>query len=113
MVLNPMHPREVVRYAVACLEKQAVDLSLALSLFQIPGEAFAGGSTVAKALSDRARMMATGEEPPPIISEEDARLIAEVEEELKAEYPWYGDEQRLDRIWKGYGNTGTVRHMLH
>jgi hypothetical protein len=100
---------KVFVYAVACLEREAVELNRQQQLFLTPVEAFGGRDEIRKHLQQTVQGL-LGAEQGAIVDPRERQAVAEIERELTELYPWYADPERLNQVWRTYGKLG--RQML-
>jgi len=111
--LDRLSATQHMRYAVACLEHEAQRLLREMRLFTLPLECYAGGSEIHDHLRDTAyRMLGLPREAKPgapMTDEEQSNIeagIAEIERELAAQHPWYGDDLRRAQARAGHARRG-------
>jgi hypothetical protein len=96
---------KVFVYAVACLEREAVELNRQQQLFLTPVEAFGGRDEIRKHLQQTVQIL-FGDQGKPANDPQEAAAIEEIERELAELYPWYADPERLNRVWRDFGKLG-------
>ncbi|HEV7225395.1 MAG TPA: hypothetical protein VGN42_22000, partial [Pirellulales bacterium] len=104
-----MPAAKVFAYAVACLEREAVELGRQLELFLTPAEAFGGRDEIRKHVQRTIHGL-FGMEERAVLDPREQQAVAEIERELADLYPWYADSERLNQVWRTYGKLG--RQML-
>lgn len=87
---------------MACLERDAIELSKQIDLFLTPAEAFAGKDKIRKGLAESVRRM-LGLEKRNALTPEEQSAIAEIEREIAEHSPWAMDDTSLNQVWKDYG----------
>jgi hypothetical protein len=97
-----MPASSVVSYAVACLERDAIELSKQMDLFLTPAEAFAGKDKIRRGLADSVRRM-LGLAKRNAISPEEQAAVAEIEREIAEQFPWAANETSLNQVWRDHG----------
>lgn len=93
--------RQAIEYAAACLTREALLLAQQMDLAMLAAEVVAGGSRSFQHLQRQVRGMlgATAMASDP----QEQAAVAEVEREIAAQFPFYGDPRRLNEVHDAVG----------
>lgn len=92
----------VFAYAVACLEREAAELARSMDVALVPVEASTGGGSLRKRLEREIRRL-SGETLPVVVSAAEQAAIAEIEREIQRDFPFYCNEERLNKMHDALG----------
>ncbi len=109
--LNPFGMHRIPQLAMVSLIRRAEQMEVALRMAIVPASALFGHTETIESMQAQINAW-RGLETVAGIDPREAEAIAEIERELAEEYPWYADDERLNKVWGEYGSVATRRKLV-